>query len=97
MSVKELMDLIVAAIGDLQGLCKSYIGVPYTACTVEEFSHRCFLILERYNLHLRKVLGIELYLVVGANFDDFNTNPYQPSKVPASNLLSTMFNVYACP
>ena len=73
MSVKELMDLIVAAIGDLQGLCKSYIGVPYTACTVEEFSHRCFLILERYNLHLRKVLGIELYLVVGANFDDFNT------------------------
>ena len=31
------------------------------------------------------------------NFDDFNTNPYQPSKVPASNLLSTMFNVYACP
>jgi len=70
MSVKELMDLIVAAIGDLQGLCKSYIGVPYTACTVEEFSHRCFLILERYNLHL---LGIELYLVVGANFDDFNT------------------------
>ena len=27
------------------------------------------------------------------NFDDFNTNPYQPSKVPASNLLSTMFNV----
>lgn len=73
MSVKELMDLIVAAIGDLQGLCKSYIGVPYTACTVEEFSHRCFLILERYNLHLRKVLEIELYLVVGANFDDFNT------------------------
>lgn len=32
MSVKELMDLIVAAIGDLRGLCKSYIGVPYTAC-----------------------------------------------------------------
>jgi hypothetical protein len=31
------------------------------------------------------------------NFEDFNTNPYQPSKVPASNLLSTMFNVYACP
>ena len=29
------------------------------------------------------------------NFEDFNTNPYQPSKVPASNLLSTMFNVYA--
>lgn len=31
------------------------------------------------------------------NFEDFNTNPYQPSKVPVSNLLSTMFNVYACP
>lgn len=73
MSVKELMDFIVAAVGDLQELCKSYIGAPYTACTVEEFSHRCFLILERYNLHLRKVLGIELYLIVGANFDDFNT------------------------
>lgn len=31
------------------------------------------------------------------NFEDYNTNPYQPPKVPASNLLSTMFNVYACP
>ena len=25
------------------------------------------------------------------NFEDFNTNPYQPSKVPASNLLSTIY------
>lgn len=31
------------------------------------------------------------------NFEEFNTNPYQPPKVPASNLLSKMFNVYASP
>lgn len=31
------------------------------------------------------------------NFEDFNMNPYQPPKVPANNLLSTMFNVYASP
>ena len=31
------------------------------------------------------------------NFEDFNTNPYQPSKVPANTLLSGMFNVYAAP
>ena len=27
------------------------------------------------------------------NFEDFNTNPYQPSKVPTNTLLSGKFNV----
>lgn len=48
-----------------------------------------------------KYIGVSAIICTMAgcttNFDDFNTNPYQPSKVPPSNLLSTMFNVYACP
>ena len=31
------------------------------------------------------------------NFEEFNTNPYQPPTVPANTLLSTMFQVYASP
>ena len=31
------------------------------------------------------------------NFEEYNTNPYQPGKVPANSLLSTMFKVYASP
>lgn len=31
------------------------------------------------------------------NYEDFNTNPYQPAKVPANELLSDMFKVYASP
>lgn len=30
-------------------------------------------------------------------FEEYNKNPYQPDKVPADNLLSTMFNVFAYP
>lgn len=48
-----------------------------------------------------KYIGASLvvYMMAGCttNFEEFNTNPYQPPKVPASNLLSKMFNVYACP
>lgn len=48
-----------------------------------------------------KYIGVSAIICTMAgcttNFDDFNTNPYQPSKVPPSSLLSTMFNVYACP
>ncbi|WP_308745405.1 SusD/RagB family nutrient-binding outer membrane lipoprotein [uncultured Bacteroides sp.] len=38
-------------------------------------------------------------MIVGCttNFEEFNTNPYQPAKVPANSLLSTMFKVYASP
>lgn len=43
--------------------------------------------------------SVVLYMMVGctSKFEEYNTNPYQPSKVPASNLLSKMFNVYASP
>ena len=30
-------------------------------------------------------------------FEEYNRNPYQPSKVPVSNLLAQMLNVYASP
>lgn len=38
-------------------------------------------------------------MIVGCttNFEEFNTNPYQPGKVPPSSLLSTMFKIYASP
>lgn len=32
-----------------------------------------------------------------ANFEDYNTNPYEPSTVSPASLLSGMFNVYASP
>lgn len=43
--------------------------------------------------------GVVVCMMAGCttNFEEFNTNPYQPSKVPANSLLSTMFNVYAYP
>lgn len=52
-------------------------------------------------MKLIKYIGIGAAMIMAAscttNFEEFNTNPYQPNKVPANTLLSTMFEVYASP
>ncbi len=52
-------------------------------------------------MKLLKYIGLGAAMVLAAsctsNFEEFNTNPYQPAKVPANTLLSTMFEVYASP
>ena len=44
-------------------------------------------------------IGISCLLLSGCigKFEEYNTNPYQPAKVSATDLLATMFHVYASP
>lgn len=52
-------------------------------------------------MKLIKYIGVGAALVLATgcttNFEEFNTNPYQPPQVPSNTLLSTMFQVYASP
>lgn len=51
------------------------------------------------NIHKIAIYLLAFIVITGctANFEDYNTNPYEPGKLSASNLLPTMFESFASP